>query len=289
MTENVFSNEPRPGSRFSFRDGHFLYTEECMGTGFAFKGFTLLEPSVLGHHLERAGDILHEADRTFSTYKPESPISRLAAGQTTLTECPPVVAEIWDCCEAWEKTTDGWFSAFTPQNTFDPSGLVKTWAAKAAFKYLLENGITDLTLNAGGDILIGDATSDVVSWRVAIHKPVSVANPDAGVLTVLDLRGTDYRAVCTSGSAERGSHIWDPKAPGKEPAGSLLQATVVARDLVAADVWATAVFAMGPRSIEELTKYNNAHPESAVEALIVLNDGGLNATEGFIELFAKPE
>ena len=289
MTETVFSHETRTGSRFSFRDGHFLYTEECMGTGFAFKGFSALEPGILGHHLERAGDILHEADRTFSTYKPDSPISRLAAGQTTLAQCPPVVSEIWDSCEEWEKTTDGWFSAFTPQNTFDPSGLVKTWAAKAAFNYLLENGITDITLNAGGDILIGEETSDDVSWRVAIHKPVSVASADAGLLTVLDLRGSAYRAVCTSGSAERGNHIWDPKAPGKEAAGGLLQATVVARDLVAADVWATAVFAMGPRAIDELTKYNNVHPEDTIEALIVLPDGGLNATEGFIGLFAKPE
>jgi thiamine biosynthesis lipoprotein len=289
MAEQSFSSEPRPGSRFSYRDGHFVYTEECMGTGFAFKGFSNLYASLLSHHLERAGDILHEADRTFSTYKPESPISRLAAGKTTLAECPPVVAEIWDSCEDWERTTDGWFSAFTPQNTFDPSGLVKTWAAKAAFNYLLENGITDITLNAGGDILIGDDCSEAIDWRVAIHKPVSVLSPDAGLLTVLDLHGTQYRAVCTSGSAERGNHIWDPKAPGKEPAGALLQATVVARDLVAADVWATAVFAMGPRAIEELTKHNNAHPESAVEALIVLPDGGLNATDGFIELFAKPE
>lgn len=259
-----------------------------MGTGFAFKGQSQLEPALLGHHLERAGDILHEADRTFSTYKPESPVSLLAAGKTTLAECPPVVAEIWDSCETWEKTTDGWFSAFTPQNTFDPSGLVKTWAANAAFEYLLQNGITDLTLNAGGDILISDGCSDEVNWRVAVHKPVSVVSEEAGLLTVLDLNGTEFRAVCTSGSAERGSHIWDPKAPGKEPASTLLQATVVARDLVTADVWATAAFAMGPRCIEALTKYNQANPTKAVEALIVLPDGGLNATEGFIELFAKP-
>jgi hypothetical protein len=46
---------------------------------------------------------------------------------------------------------------------------------------------------------------------------------------------------------------------------------------------------MGPRAIDELTKYNNAHPEDTIEALIVLPDGGLNATEGFIGLFAKPE
>lgn len=276
-------------ARFTFQNGNFKYSEHCMGTVFVFAGTTLQTETEILQRLEQAGDILREADRTFSLYKENSPLSRLARGEVSVAECPPVVSVVWDACEAWEKTTDGWFSSFTPQNTFDPSGLVKTWAASAAFEYLVANGASQLMMNAGGDIRLGEDLTNPSDWRVALHKPVSIASADAGVLAVVDLNGTDYRAVCTSGSAERGDHIWDPKAPGKEAASALVQVSVIAQDLVQADVWATACFARGPRCIQQVNAYNLANPTNKIQVLVVYPDGDLNATDGFIDLFAKAE
>ena len=275
--------------RYTFQNGHFLYSENCMGTVFVFSGQSPLNEADTQHRLEQAGDILHEADRTFSLYKENSPLSRLARGETSVAECPPVVSEVWDACEEWEKITDGWFSAFTPQNTFDPSGLVKTWAAQEAYDFLAAQGFTQILMNAGGDILLDDDLTKRDDWRVALHKPVSIASPEAGVLAVIDLKNTPFRAVCTSGSAERGLHIWDPKAPEKAAANSLAQVTVVARTLVQADVWATACFAHGPRAVQQVNAYNAAHPDDSIQVVVVYLDGDLNATEGFIELFAKPD
>jgi thiamine biosynthesis lipoprotein len=252
-----------------------------MGTGFSFRGRSPLSDSDTSIILNQACAILHEADLIFSLYKPESPLSRLARGETSVAECPPVVSEIWDACEAWEKTTDGWFSAFTADHTFDPSGLVKTWAANRAAEYVLEQGITDFTLNAGGDVLIADGVTEAIDWRMGISKPISIAAEGAGVLTVVDLHRTPFRAMATSGSAERGTHIWNPKAGGRESAGDFIQVSVVARDLVTADVWATAAFAEGERAIEHLNGIED------VEALFVYPDGQLGATNGFINLFAK--
>ena len=100
------------------------------------------------------------------------------------------------------------------------------------------------------------------------------------MLAVFDLAGTEYRAVATSGSAERGSHIWNPKFENTQP-NELLQVSVFAHDLVTADVWATASFAEGMRSIERLS----AQP--GIEALFVLADQSLAATDGLAALFAK--
>lgn len=261
--------------------GKFEHLEECMGTVFRFAGSSDFDQPRLAGLLAEAAEILHEADRTFSLYKTESPLSRLARGETSVADCPPVVDEIWDACQAWEQRTDGWFSAFTPEHTFDPSGLVKTWAAKAAFDFLVAHGVTDFTMNAGGDVLIADQASDQFDFRIGIAKPVSIAEAEAGVLTVLDLENTRFRAMATSGSAERGSHIWNPKAPGKEPAREFVQVSVVARDLVEADILATAAFAEGERAIARL----NAWPE--VEALFVWPDGRLAATDGLLQLVAK--
>ena len=265
----------------------FYHHETCMGTVFRFAGKTPFDPAKTEQLVMRACAILHEADATFSLYKPESPLSRLARGETSVRELAPVVSEIWDACEQWESETDGWFSAFTPEHTFDPSGIVKTWAANAAAEYLLSNGLFDFTLNAGGDVLIADAASGENDWRVGIHKPISIAAAEAGALAVIDLAGTCFRAVATSGSAERGLHIWNPKAAERAAADELVQVSVVARDLVTADVWATAAFAMGNRAIGLINSYNSSHPDKAIEALSIAADGELAATEGFSSLFAK--
>ncbi len=251
-----------------------------MGTVFVFRGRSPLNQEETQVAIARACAILHQADQVFSLYKPESPLSRLARGEASVADLPPVVSEIWDECERFEKLTDGWFKAFTPQNTFDPSGLVKTWAAAKAAEHLQLVGIFDFTLNAGGDVLLSDELTGEQDWRIAISKPVSIANSDAGVLAVFDLAGTDFRAVATSGSAERGSHIWNPKFESAEP-NELLQVSVFAHDLVTADVWATAAFAEGARSVQRL------NAQTGIEALFVLADGSLAATDGLATLFAK--
>ena len=261
---------------------NFEHVEYCMGTAFRFAGRSALNDLEIQNTIAQACEILHEADRTFSLYKPDSPLSQLARGETRVADCPPVVSEIWDACDEWEKRTDGWFSAMTPQNTFDPSGIVKTWAAKRAAEYILQAGISDFTMNAGGDVWLSDHLSHEQDWRIAISKPVSIAAADAGVLTVIDLQRTDFRAMATSGSAERGDHIWNPKAPGKDSPTDLVQVSVVANDLVTADVWATAAFAAGTRGIPLL----EAVP--GIEALFILANGDLAATDGFPKLFAKP-
>jgi thiamine biosynthesis lipoprotein len=252
-----------------------------MGTTFKFAGRTELDESRTKAIIAQACEILHEADRTFSLYKPESPLSQLARGETSVSKCPPVVNEIWEACEAWEKITDGWFSAMTPQNTFDPSGIVKTWAAKRAAEYILQAGIADFTVNAGGDVWLSEALTEEREWRIAISKPISIASDDHSVLTVVDLRDTGYRAMATSGSAERGEHIWNPKALGKEAATDLVQVSVVAKDLITADVWATAAFAAGLRGVSLLDTVDD------IEALFVLANGDLASTKGFSNLFAS--
>jgi thiamine biosynthesis lipoprotein len=259
----------------------FEQIEECMGTTFRFSGRGPLAQVELESIINQAAEILHEADRTFSLYKSESPLSQLARGETRLADLPPVVAEIWDACEEWEKRTDGWFSAMTPQNTFDPSGIVKTWAAKRAAEYIHQSRITDFTMNAGGDVWLSDDLTTDQDWRIAISKPISIASADHGILTVIDLKNTSYRAMATSGSAERGQHIWNPKAPGKESPTDLVQVSVVANDLVTADVWATAAFAAGQRGVSLLNAVDG------IEALFVLANGDLAATDNFAQLFAK--
>jgi len=248
-----------------------------MGTVFRFVGRTNLPENELSNAVNQAIKVLHDADEIFSLYKPDSPLSKLARGDCSVSDCPEVVSTIWDECENWTKVTDGWFSPFTPEHTFDPSGLVKTWAANKSAQVLEQHGISNFAMNAGGDIRLSQDISSGVALQIGISKPITIASPEAGVLTVVNLNGSPFRAVATSGTAERGDHIWNPKL-GSAWATSSSQVTVVAQDIVTADVWATALFAAGENAVE-LVEKNNLADEIAV--LIVGIDGELTASKNF--------
>lgn len=248
-----------------------------MGTVFTFQGRTQLAQVELGEALRSACELLHEADEVFSLYKPGSPLSRLARGETSVAGCPPAVEVVWNLCEDWEKTTDGYFSPFTLEHTFDPSGLVKTWAAQRAIDDLVSKGVSDFTLNAGGDIWLSNDLTETSDWKVGIGKPVTIASEDAGLLTVVNLQNTEFRAIATSGSSERGDHIWNPQSASMA-SGNLVQVSILAKDLVTADVWATACFAQGESAIDRIAR------EPGVEGLFVFADGRVDGTEGFAEV-----
>jgi thiamine biosynthesis lipoprotein len=56
------------------------------------------------------------------------------------------------------------------------------------------------------------------------------------------------RAIATSGSAERGDHVW---SGGSRDPAPFAQVTVVAADIVTADVLATAIMAGGPPVLDD--------------------------------------
>ena len=261
----------------------FRHTEFCMGTVFRFVGRTDLPKDVLDEVIQTAVAELHKADEIFSLYKPDSPLSKLSRGECSVADCPKVVSDVWDECESWSEVTDGWFSPFTPQNTFDPAGLIKTWAADKGAAVLENAGVTDFAMNAGGDIRLSRNITPGFAMRIGISTPVTIASPEAGVLTVVDLNNTEFRAVATSGTAERGEHIWNPKH-GSAFANEVSQVTVVAKDIVTADVWATALFASGSSAISIADKYNESNKENQIAVLVVELDGNLVATSNFSSL-----
>jgi thiamine biosynthesis lipoprotein len=102
---------------------------------------------------------------------------------------------------------------------------------------LRDAGSSNHCVNGGGDVQCVGAASNGEPWRIGIADP-----RDASKLMTIVV-GTDI-AVATSGTAERGNHILDPRT-GAPPTQPLLSLTVCGRSVVECDVYATAVFAMG--------------------------------------------
>jgi thiamine biosynthesis lipoprotein len=178
---------------------------------------------------------LRWVDDVFSTYRPDSQISRLGRGELTIADCCPEVGEVLDRCAALHAETGGYFSV-RPFGTLDPSGLVKGWAVGRAADRLRERGARNFLVDAGGDIVVGGRPGPGQRWRIGIRHPTD-RDALAAALEVEDL------AVATSALYERGEHIADPHR--RAPATGLLSVTVVGPDIATADAYATAIFAMG--------------------------------------------
>lgn len=208
------------------------HVEHCMGTVFSFDVHTA------GFDDRAFVDVvrfLHDADERFSTYRPNSEISRLARGDIRIDQCTTEVAEILDRCAELEDETDGYFSV-RANGSLDPSGLVKGWAIQTASDMLAAAGSTSHCVNGGGDVqCVGDSAPGV-PWRVGVAHPLR-----AGQLVTV-VAGSDL-AVATSGIAERGAHIRDPH--DRRGPNGLASVTVIGRRLSDVDAYATAAFAMG--------------------------------------------
>jgi FAD:protein FMN transferase len=187
-------------------------------------------------------DWFREVDERFSTYKPESEVSRLGRGEITVDECHPDVAEVLERCEELRVLSNGAFNAWKARRDgrLDPSGVVKGWAVDRAAAILERAGARNFAINAGGDVLARGVPEPGRKWRVGIQHP---RERDA-VATVIEISDL---AVATSGRYERGDHILDGRTG--EVASDLLSLTVVGPRMTQADAYATAAFAMGEPGI----------------------------------------
>lgn len=243
------------------RAGRQRRVEHTMGTVFSFDVRGGDQDRIPGA-LEEAVRWLRHVDEVFSTYRPTSQISRLAAGTLALSKCTPEVWEVHRLCDAARRRTGGWFSAGYAGG-FDPTGLVKGWAVERAAAMLAAAGADAVLVNGGGDVQVHGGP-----WRIGVTHPLYPGTP----ATVVHAHGDI--AVATSGAAERGPHILDP-ATGAPAAPELASVTVVCPSLTDADVSATAAYAMGTRSFRWLAD------QPATEAFAVLPDGGTWHTRGF--------
>lgn len=208
----------------------FTHLESVMGT---VVGITSPDP-LPEAGLAEAVRVLHGADRVFSTWDPESPMSRLRWGRATLEQLEPAdaadIAEVLQRSRLAREMTGGAFDPWTLPGGVDPTGLVKGWAAARARQALASAGAENVMINAGGDIAVIGRPGEG-PWRIAIRHP---AQPEA-FSAVVEVTA----AIATSGDYERPGQLIDP-ATGRT-ARVAASATVTGPDLDLADALATGL------------------------------------------------
>lgn len=265
-------------------------TFTCMGTVISVTVPTdaHLAPQAAADELEAATAVVEclftELDSIFSLYRPDSEASRLLRGELALPEASAEMRARYEEAAEWRLLTEGAFTPERPDRALDLSGIVKGHAIREAGMSLLALGTANWCLNAGGDVLVsGSPNPDTdVPWRAGIVDPADRRTLLAGFpLGGAALRppplgektadGGTRAALATSGSAERGDHIWSVTAGAAE----FRQVSVAAADVVTADVLATAIVAGG------IPMLNRATAMWDIEALAVRANGELLATGGF--------
>ncbi|HLI42889.1 MAG TPA: FAD:protein FMN transferase [Acidimicrobiales bacterium] len=251
-----------------------------MGTVVSYR----LEPGEIGDAAARAAlgasiRELHRIDRLFSTFAPDSAMSRFRVGEAVDEVEHEEITSVLRLCGRAREITAGWFDPWAMPGGVDPTGLVKGWAVERAASILARAGVEAALVNGGGDIAsVGPATRGQ-PWRIGIRHPWR----QEALACVVELEGGG--AVATSGTYERGAHLIDPftrrRAGARHGAlGSVarvVSATVVGPSLALADAMATALAVAGSAGVSVAASL----VEAGYESYRISADGREEATSGF--------
>jgi FAD:protein FMN transferase len=212
-------------------------------------------------------DFFTNIDNRFSPYKPASELSEYNRGDIATTGLSSEMREVLAIAHRTKTETNGYFDLKRPDGLLDPSGIVKGWAVRKAARIIQAFGVQNFYVDAGGDIQTGGKNRNGEDWIVGIRNPFS----EHEIIKAVKITEC---GIATSGTYMRGQHIYNPHLPKKQ-IDDIVSLTIIGPDVLEADRFATAAFAMGNWGIyfiEELP---------GIEGYIINSSGVATQTSGF--------
>lgn len=150
-----------------------------------------------------------------------------------------------------------------PRLQFDFSSIAKGMACDEIAAMLTRNGASNYIVEIGGEVVARGVNERGVSWHVSIDMPIADDENGAVHANALIVK-LDSLAIATSGNyrkfkevdGKRVSHIINPKT-GMSETSNLLSVSIVAKDCMTADAWATACMAMGLERTQTMIEKNS--------------------------------
>lgn len=152
------------------------------------------------------------------------------------------------------------------------SAVAKGYAVDVIAQFLAKKGIKNFMVDIGGEIVAQGENPKKDLWRIGINKPVDDSlSINQELQTVLNVTGV---GIATSGNyrnfyykdGKKYAHTIDPRT-GYPVQHNILSATVIAKDCMSADAYATAFMVMG---LEEAERFADAHPD--IDACFIYTD-----------------
>jgi FAD:protein FMN transferase len=238
-------------------------TRILMGMPVSVEIGDLTRPQVL----QDVYDYLRGVDCRFSLYKDDSEISAFNRGEIALSRLSAEMCHVFELAQLTKSQSDGFFEISRPDGKIDPSGIVKGWAINNAAQIIRDAGFENFYVEAGGDIQAGGVNPDGEAWRVGIRSPFS----DCDIIKVVSLSG---QGIATSGNYVRGDHIYNPHDPARV-IKNVVSLSVIGPNVLEADRFATAAFAMGEAGIYFIEE------RAGFEGYVVNAEGLATMTTGF--------
>lgn len=191
---------------------------------------------------QKIQEYLNHVDQQFSPFVSTSLVSKYQNHQLELNEFTSEFQEVYGISVKAQEITDGAFNPFY-NHQYDPTGVVKGWAIQRGFEIslrpLLQNQqVAAVALNGAGDIQMGVAHDSNYEWQIGIEDPLQINH----LIYQFTIKNG---AVATSGFSKRGSHI-----QLQDATSSIIQSSIVADELIEADIMATAVISMGQNKLK---------------------------------------
>ncbi len=180
-------------------------------------------------------------DNKFSVFKPTSEISQINLGKIKAADYSPDMKTVLSLCQQTKIQSNGYFE-IKRRGQLDPSGLVKGWAIYNAAQLLIQKGVKNCYIDAGGDIQIYGHNAENKPWQVGIRNPFNFNE----IIKVLQLSN---QGIATSGTYIRGQHVYNPQKSG-QLITDIVSLTVIGPNVYEADRFATPAFAMGVQGID---------------------------------------
>lgn len=159
-----------------------------------------------------------------------------------------------------------------PRMMLDCSAIAKGYAVDRVAQMLLSQGVKNMMVEVGGEIVARGKNAKGEAWRIGVTKPTDdTLSTNNELQTILQL--TDI-AMATSGNyrnfyykdGKKYAHTIDPHT-GQPVQHSILSATVLAPTCAIADAYATSFMVMGLEKAKTLLK---RHPE--MKAYLIYTD-----------------
>ena len=169
----------------------------------------------------------------------------------------------------------------------DLSAIAKGYGVDAVAAYLDTLGIENYLVEIGGELIAKGLSQRGDYWRVAVEKPLPGQRMLESVIEVADFAvatSGDYRNYFEKDSV-RFSHTIDPRT-GRPITHSLASVTVLSKEAMLADAWATALMVLGEKEGYKLAEKN----QLAAYFLYRQDDGFMSkATSAFTRLTKNSE
>ena len=175
----------------------------------------------------------------------------------------------------WQKvqfTPEGKVEKQDPRIMLDCSAIAKGFAVDVIADLLRKKGVKNYMVDIGGEVDVAGVNSSGGLWRIGISKPDD--DPESRNQDLQTILEISDKGIATSGNYRnfyykdgmKYAHTIDPKT-GHPVQHSILSSTVIAKECIIADAFATAFMVMGMERAKELLEKNHD-----IEAFFIYSD-----------------